>query len=463
MSEQDRDESLEKAVAFFQRAEQVADTDNFDYAIDLYMEGLRLSPDALEAGHAPLRKLSLIRQGKGGKKPSIMDRMTRKGGKTSLDEMLNAEYLLAKDPDNLSYAESMIKAAVAGEYRRTGAWIADLVFQATNASPKPSAATYLLLKESYKALELFDKAVAACQKAVDLRPGDGPLADELRDLSAQHTMQRGHYDKEGDFRKAILDKDKQDQLHSQEALVKTVDFRARAVEEARRTVAKISTEANVIRLADALADLETDKGYEEACQVLQEAYEQSRNFNFLRHQGELKMRRFRAIITIIQDALKQDPDNQTLRAKLSRATEKLLVVSLDHFRQCVENYPTDLKMRYEYGLRLLQTKKIDEAIPMFQEAQKDPRYRILAQDKAGVCFFQKGWYTDAIDIFNQGLEACEIKDNAVAKELRYNLARSHEAHGQIDTALELYRKLAQLDFGYRDVRERIEKLRNVSK
>lgn len=463
MPEQDRDENLEKAVAFFQRAEQVADTDNFDYAIDLYLEGLRLSPDALEAGHAPLRKLSLIRQGKGGKKPSIKDRMTRKGGKTPLDEMLNSEYLLAKDPDNLSYAESMLKAAVSGGYRRTGAWIADLVFQATNASPKPSAATYLLLKESYSKLELFDKAVAACQKAVDLRPGDGPLADELRDLSAQLTMQRGRYDKEGDFRKAILDKDKQDQLHSQESLVKTIDYRARAVEEARRAVTKIPSEANVIRLADALADLETDKGYEEAHQALQEAYDQSHNFSFRRHQGELKMRRLRAIAKMIHDALKQDPENETLRAKHALATEKLLEIGLDHFRQCVENYPTDLKMRYEYGMRLIQTKKFDEAIPMFQEAQKDPRYRVLALDKVGVCFFQKGWYTDAIDIFNQGLDACEIKDSPVAKELRYNLARSHEASGQIETAMELYRKLAQLDFGYRDVRDRIEKLRNASK
>ena len=454
---------MEKAVAFFQRAEQVADTDNFDYAIDLYMEGLRLSPDALEAGHAPLRKLSLIRQGKGGKKPSITNRMTRMGGKTPLDEMLNAEYLLAKDPDNLSYAESMLKAAVSGGFRRTGSWIADLVFQATNASPKPSAATYLLLKESYKSLELFDKAVSACQKAVDLRPGDGPLADELRDLSAQLTMQRGQYDKEGDFRKSILDKDKQDQLHSQESLVKTIDYRARAVEEARRAVTKIASETNVIRLADALADLETDKGYEEACQVLQEAYEQSRNFNFQRHRGELKMRRLRAIASIIQEALKQDPDNETLRAKLSLATEKLLAIGLDHFHQCVENYPTDLKMRYEYGMRLLQTKKFDEAIPMFQEAQKDPRYRVLALDKVGVCFFQKGWYTDAIDIFNQGIEICEIKDSPIAKELRYNLARSYEAHGQSETAMELYRKLAQLDFGYRDVRDRIEKLRNTNK
>ena len=66
---------LDKARAFFNRAEEVASTDNFDYAIDLYLEGLRLSPDALEDGHAPLRRLALIRQGKGGKKPSMVEKM----------------------------------------------------------------------------------------------------------------------------------------------------------------------------------------------------------------------------------------------------------------------------------------------------------------------------------------------------------------------------------------------------
>ena len=47
---------LEKARAFFERAEDVASTDNFDYAIDMYMEGLRRAPDALEDGHARWRR-----------------------------------------------------------------------------------------------------------------------------------------------------------------------------------------------------------------------------------------------------------------------------------------------------------------------------------------------------------------------------------------------------------------------
>jgi tetratricopeptide (TPR) repeat protein len=80
-------------------------------------------------------------------------------------------------------------------------------------------------------------------------------------------------------------------------------------------------------------------------------------------------------------------------------------------------------------------------------------------DKVGYCFFMKGWYADAIDVFRQAIESYEIKDDAVAKELRYNLARAHEELGDKEHALEIYRKIAQLDFCYKDVGARVDKLR----
>jgi len=43
--------------------------------------------------------------------------------------------------------------------------------------------------------------------------------------------------------------------------------------------------------------------------------------------------------------------------------------------------------------------------------------------------------------------------------LRYNLARAYEEHGQKEKALELYRKIAQVDFAYRDVSQRVDRLR----
>jgi tetratricopeptide (TPR) repeat protein len=126
----------------------------------------------------------------------------------------------------------------------------------------------------------------------------------------------------------------------------------------------------------------------------------------------------------------------------------------------VANYPTDLQAKFEYGSRLIRNKKFDEAIPLFQEAQKDPRHKISSMDKIGLCFFYKGWYADAIDIFTQAIDAYEIKDDGVAKDLRYNLARSYEQKGDTEKSLEIYRKIAQLDFAYRDVRQRVDKLRS---
>ena len=123
-----------KAKLFFDKADEAAANGNFDYAIGLYLDGLRCDPDALQDGHLRLRELALNRQAKGGKKPSIMERMKYSRGKTPLEQMLNAEYLMAKDPEHLPYIETMLKAAVAGDYKQTTKWIADLLFAANNAS-----------------------------------------------------------------------------------------------------------------------------------------------------------------------------------------------------------------------------------------------------------------------------------------------------------------------------------------
>ena len=94
-----------------------------------------------------------------------------------------------------------------------------------------------------------------------MKPNDGPLENEFRDLSAQLTVQRGKYGQEGDFRKSIKDKDVQDRLHSQQNLIKSIDIRQRAIEEAKRAVTKNPSPANIMALADALVEQETDKGF----------------------------------------------------------------------------------------------------------------------------------------------------------------------------------------------------------
>jgi len=463
MSQAD-DQATAKARSFFEKAGKVAETDNFDYAIDMYLQGLRHAPDALMEGHLPLCELALQRQGKSGKKPSMVDKVKHMGGKTPLDQMLNAEYLFVKDPEHIPFAEAMLKAAVAGGYAKTAGWIANLIFQTVNATPKPSAQTYVLLKEAYTSIGQFDKAIAALQRASKLRPSDKDLADEFRNLTAELTMVRGKYDGESDFRESIKDREGQEKLHGQAGVVKTEDYRVSAVEDARKRVAaNPDLAANIFELADALSDLEDEQAENDAIALLENTYKARSDFSFAKRAGVLKIKQLKRKKREAKTAVEANPDDAQAKALLEQLPTQLHDMELEHYRLCVENYPTDLSVKFEYAVRLVADKQYDQAIPLLQQAQKDPRRKIAAMSKVGFCFAEKGWLDDAIDVYTKAINSYEIKEDAVAKELRYNLGNAYEQQGDVDKALDVYRKIAQLDFAYKDVSQRVDRLRNANK
>ncbi len=453
-----------KARSFFEKAQKVAETGNFDYAIDMYLQGLRHAPDALIEGHLPLCELALQRQGKSGKKPTMVDKVKHHGGKTALEQMLNAEYLFAKAPDHIPYAEAMLKAAVAGGYNKTAGWIANLIFQTVNATPNPSANTYILLKEAYSSIGQFDKAIVALQRASKLRPSDKALADEFTDLSAELTMVRGKYDGEGDFRKSIKDRESQERLHGQAGVIKTEDYRISAVAEARKKIAENpELPANIFELADALSDLENEQSENEAISLLENTYKARSDFSFGQRAGLLRIKQLKRKIREAKTALEANPGDEGARMLHEQLSGQLHDLELEHYRLCVKNYPTDLSAKFEYALRLVADKQYDQAIPLLQHAQRDPRRKIAAMNKIGFCFAEKGWLDDAIDVYNKAISSYETKEDAVAKELRYNLGNAYERQGQVDKALDVYRKIAQFDFAYKDVSERVDKLRGSKK
>ena len=314
-------QELGKARSFFERARQFAERKNLDYAIDMYLDGLKHAPDALEEGHLPLCELGLKRQGDGGKRPSMMDKMKRRGGKTPLERMLNAEYLFAKDPAHLPYAEEMLRAAVAGGYNKTAGWLANLIFQTNNAAAKPSALTYVLLKDVYRELGQFDKALVACQRASALRPDDSDLADEFKNLSAELTMARGQYDKGGDFRSSIKDREEQEKQQAQAGVVKTIDYRVKAIEDARRRLASNpEIPKNMFDLADALSDMETKDAENEAIELLEKAYKARDDFSFRRRAGQLRMKQIRRRIRQAKSIIEADPSNEKAKTVLGQLT-----------------------------------------------------------------------------------------------------------------------------------------------
>jgi tetratricopeptide (TPR) repeat protein len=462
MAEQGPTGEMAKERAFFEKAHKAGESDNYDYAIEMYLEGLRVNPEEVTDGHIRLRALALQRNEKGGKKPSMMEKVKAirpRHGQQPLEQLLNAEYLFTKDPDHLPYAESMLKAAVAGNYKLTAKWIADLLFQLNNNSGGPSVQTYILLKDSYSAIGQPDRALAACQYAVRMRPQDVELYDEFKRLSAELTMTRGKYDQEGgDFRKSIKDREVQEKLQSQDSVIKTEDYRIQAINDAREDLAEEpGVGGHIFNLAQALSDMEEDRFENEAIELLEKTSAEKKDFSFKERAGQIRIKQLNRKLRHAKDALEKG--DVSTKDRVENLEKTLNEVKLEHYQLCVLNYPTDLRAKYEYANCLLQSKQYDEAIPLFQEASRDPRHKISAMNKIGLSFFLKGWYADAIDVLNKTIEAYEITDDGIAKEMRYNLGRAYEAKGNAEKALDIYRRIAQLDFAYKDVHQRVDSLR----
>ena len=69
---------------------------------------------------------------------------------------------------------------------------------------------------------------------IRLKPDDDEIAQEFKRLSAELTVSKGKYDKEGDFTQSIKDRELQERLYAQDRAVKTESQIQNAVKQALR-------------------------------------------------------------------------------------------------------------------------------------------------------------------------------------------------------------------------------------
>src|SRR5687767_14801971 len=96
------------AKKFFDYAHQVAGTGNYDYAIEMFIQGLEKDPEDVTQ-HQALRDVSMKRKASGGKPLGMFSRP--KPSKDDKQNMLNAEKTLAFDPGNTDHMVSVLQNA----------------------------------------------------------------------------------------------------------------------------------------------------------------------------------------------------------------------------------------------------------------------------------------------------------------------------------------------------------------
>ncbi len=454
------EEDQQRAKAFFDKAKTVAETGQYDYAIAMFLSGLSYDPDSIEA-HQSLRDCAMRRKAAGGKGLGMMDRMKMmRSSKDPKQDMLSAEKGLAYDPGNTDFMLQVLQNAYKAGFYDTCLWIAPILLKANAEMKNPDAAKYIALKDVYRDLKRFREAVEACQLAMRLKPDEMELEAELKNLGAQETMYGAGYAAGGNFRTTMRNKESQDQNIQQQKDVVSGDVMSRSIQDAEAEYARDSGDAAKLnRLVDALLRTEDFEYENRAIEVLEEAYGRTKVFAYRQRIGRIKMAQMSRMERSMRADAEANKKDEKLRQEYEQFRTEQIELELNEYQLWLEHYPTNLELKYELAVRMFALKRFDEAIPLFQQARDDPKKRVDGSIGLGRAFLEAGFVDEAVDTLQVVIDDYQLKGDDRSKLMYYWQGRAFEAKGTIDQALKRYSQVAQWEFTYKDVQQRIKKLR----
>lgn len=463
-----------RARKLFAHAKKASDTRNYDYAIELYVSGLACWPDAVDEGLKKLRVVATARQLEGGRPPGFMTaRKYPTGGKDDRKNLNNALHLFGLNPTSLSYMEQILLLSARVRCDAMAAWIGPVIADAYKSSKKLPAARYqasceamdsaaeiaMAYKNDTGAIDLLRANVTTAQIWTLHYPDSSEPPRAESHASGKLTILKGRFDKGEGFTESLKDADVQHELHDRGKKVHTFDRSQALIAKARRDwEADRGVPNKLLTLVDLMTRTESEQSENEAIRLLEDEYAASRNYVFKQKADDLQIRqgnrRHRELVAKVKSA----PEDAALREELKEQVRRKLEIETTIFEQRQRFYPTDLRLRFQLGVRYFLAHRVDEAIPLFQQARSDGRVRDESRLYLGRCFCHKAFYSQAVEILRRGVDELEGRSDGVAFDLNYWLARALEADGAVEEAKRVYGHVIQLDYNFRDARERMEKL-----
>jgi len=457
------DEDRARAQTLFEKGKRTADTNNFEYSIEMYLQGLNIDPENTDA-HQALREISLKRKASGGKPLGMRDKWNLKKGDDK-QNLINAEKLLSYDPGDLGNMVAVFQAAYKAGFYDTVMWIGKIAMQANITKPKgPDFKTFIILRDIYKGLEQWQEAVDACNWAAKLKPDDMDLQKESNDLGVQLTMLKGKYGVAKSFRESVRDSDKQRDLQRMDSDVRTDDMMAHQIAAAKAEyTAEPNEPGKISKYVDALRKAENLEYENDAIELLEETFKKTGQFRWRKTAGEIKLVQMTRMERSMRQAFQANPADEELKKQYAAFRKERAEEELKEYTLWAENYPTEASYRFQMASRLFDLHRYQEAIPIFQNVRQDPKYRSEAALMLGRAFFEAGFSDEAVDTLHNVMDAYQIKGDTKHKDITYWYARALEGKGDIPAALKSYSQVAMIDFNYRDVQARIKTLKNPPK
>lgn len=459
---------MSAADEYFKKAEVAAKKGNYEYAIELMIQGLILDPKAAEQRRVLHRLETLAVQQKGGN-PA--------GGMAAKLKLMPLQATIRKLFIQKRWEEAIVEIEKALRYQPQNVQLLWLLAQALENYGAQDAAIVVLEDliqldkanvEAYRKLGALwatkddpEKAIEYWQKVQQYRPDDKEAGKAIRDLSAATMVKKAEERKKllGDesFRALIKDEEQAADLEKKARIIRTDEDRLEAI---RLKKEEIRSDPKNSRLWRELGALYQElKRWDVAEKAFLKAMEVNPHDLFAQEKlGALREARLddelQALERQVQEAAGK-PEEGELRNLLEKKRAEALEFKIQEYDRRVKAHPTDYELKLRYGQLLMQAGRWDEAIEQFQKSVKDPKFRIRSLNLIGNCFREKGLYPVAEQQYKQALEGIADKDSEMGKEVMYNLGLVAEKQRQREAALNCYQQIMAMDIGYRDVSSRV--------
>jgi len=454
-------ELSESLRAFWLKVVSAIELRNFGYAISLLQEILKQEPEFL-TGRQLLRRAEVTKN-KSAKK-SFFNISTAPIG------VMKAQRAIKKDPKR---AVEMLEEVLEGEpYNRQANLLLKEAALAAGWSEIGVFALRTLLEENprdvkvlnelgrlYHELGDHENEVEIYNQLTAVNPLDAQSLRLGKDASARASMKRGGWTEAETYRDLIKDKDEAISLEQQSRIRLTGEALDQQIAE---TYARHQAEPENLDSARRLGALSEQKDdFESAIRWYQYAADLSKGADtgLLRKISDLKIKCLEREIVAIEEFLSTysardevyaEKSGQLRAAKVSRA--EILIADA---QERVKRDPTDLQLRFELGENFFNAGRFREAVPELQRARQNPHARLKAMNVLGCCYGELGM----LDLAMKQLEEASreiLSMDAMKKEIIYNLGLIYARMGELEKSLACMKQIYEVDYGYRDVAQRVE-------
>jgi len=444
---------------------------NYPYVIELCQRLLQSYPDFLDgrklARRAAVEKSRTTKKGffsglGGGSSITLMKAagLKKKGDLAGL--LLLLEEVLADDPGNIQANTLLHEAAL--QWAPPMQELATFAFHTIlEDNPKDKDhllrfASYCMSKDESGKPRDPSLAVDLYNKILETNPNDLAAIKGSKDAAAAQSVSQGGWEEAESYRDLIKNKEEATSLEQQSRVVKSDEM---IDDQIAQLSAAVQEEPQSIDKSRRVAELYEQKG---DLDNAQEWYRYVLGLTagadptIVRKISDLQLRQINDAYKAREDYLAASPDDPEApryRQEMEELAKQRAEFVLSEARERVDRNPTDLIAHFDLAVVLMDAGHHQDAIGHLQRARSNPSVRLKAMSKLGQCYVSRNMNDLAARTFSDAISELTAMD-AVKKDLLYNLGVVYESMDKKSEALDCFKQIYEVDYGYRDVATKVE-------